>query len=81
MASDTPVKLHRIGESTRFNFADATCLGCQCFDPIVVKEVGTKLEHATCRTRLTSGCPEKDQRDYSIGTAYRRGRDGWRFDP
>jgi hypothetical protein len=81
-ASDTPVKIHRLGESRRFNMADATCIGCQCFDPPVVRDVDAKaLEYATCRTRLVSGCPEKSARGYALGTAYRRSKDGWTIDP
>lgn len=79
--SDTPVKIHRLGGSRRFSFADATCLGCQCFDPMVVRDVDSSLEYASCRTRFLHGCPDVSGRHYSMATVLRRDKDGWRIDP
>lgn len=78
--SDAPVKIHRLGQTRRFAFADATCLGCQCFEPMVVRELDSSLEHASCRVRFLKGCPDTAERRYSMLTVIKRDRDGWRID-
>jgi hypothetical protein len=80
------VLLHRAGSSRRFRFVDDECIGCVCFEPVLVAErtddrrTDMKIEHATCRVRVRTGCPEKSEREYSSITEKHRRNSGWRDD-
>ncbi len=70
----------RLGESRKFRFADASCIGNSCFEPLVLIEkrtAGGDREHCGCRSLMTSECSGLFQRNYRPAVATQRLRDGW----
>lgn len=72
--------LGRLGEKRKFLVDNAQCVGCLCFEPLVLIESGNRSqsrEHNGCRDKMTGHCPSWDQREYTEAREKRRRAEGW----